>query len=499
MKINERIKNFIRSYLNVQERNMGNTVMIQKNDDLRVSQLMSETWYGGKPAELQQFYSTYDDGAGNSSFWKGLSSTGMAIRKVHTGLPALIVDKITNIVVDDMADIVIYSPVKGSDNKPIKDVNATQRWEDIAKEHDFKAKILKDAVRQSLLGDSAFKISIDTEVSDYPIIEVKKGRDFDILFKRGRIQGIDFFSHHLINKQSYFLEDHYTPKQIYYSLYDKEGRDVTIGGIEEFKDLQTFEYDHKMLMAIPLVLSEHSDFPGRGKSILQGKDGAFDSLDEVWSQWMDAIRLGRTTKYIPEVLLPKDQNTGKVLLPNSYDNQYIAVGADLGEGAKNEIKVNTPDILASQYLATYVSALDLCLQGLISPSTLGIDVKKLDNAEAQREKEKTTLYTRQAIVERLEKIVPLLVETVLKTDDILNNLQVGEYDVTVDFGGYANPSFEAQVETIGNARQQGIMSLERAIEELYGDSMTDVEKKAEVDLLKLEQGLKGEPAVNEFD
>ena len=53
-----------------------------------------------------------------------------------------------------------------------------------------------------------------------------------------------------------------------------------------------------------------------------------------------------------------------------------------------------------------MTALDLCLQGIISPSTLGIDVKKLDNAEAQREKEKATLYTRNAIVEALQEELP---------------------------------------------------------------------------------------------
>ena len=42
-----------------------------------------------------------------------------------------------------------------------------------------------------------------------------------------------------------------------------------------------------------------------------------------------------------------------------------------------------PSIPHDSYLASYVTALDLCLQGVISPSTLGIDVKKLDNAEAQ--------------------------------------------------------------------------------------------------------------------
>ena len=75
----------------------------------------------------------------------------------------------------------------------------------------------------------------------------------------------------------------------------------------------------------------------------------------------------------------------------------------MDEKGENKVQTDQPVIPHDSYLASYVTALDLCLQGIISPSTLGIDTKKLDNAEAQREKEKTTLYTRNAIVEALQE------------------------------------------------------------------------------------------------
>lgn len=84
----------------------------------------------------------------------------------------------------------------------------------------------------------------------------------------------------------------------------------------------------------------------------------------------------------------------------------------------------------------------------MSPSTLGIDVKKLDNAEATREKEKATLYTRNNIVNQLQKVLPKLVKMTLQAIDTLNNATTQEIDVDVTFGEYANPSFESQVETV---------------------------------------------------
>ena len=58
-----------------------------------------------------------------------------------------------------------------------------------------------------------------------------------------------------------------------------------------------------------------------------------------------------------------------------------------------------------------------------------------------------------------------------------------------EFGEYANPSFESQVETVGKERQSGITSIEAGIDELYGDSKTDEWKAEEVKRIKNEQGI----------
>lgn len=133
--------------------------------------------------------------------------------------------------------------------------------------------------------------------------------------------------------------------------------------------------------------------------------------------------------------------------------------------------------------------MDLCLQGVISPSTLGIDVKKLDNAEAQREKEKTTLYTRNAIIEALQEMLPELIGVCINAMNVLNNRAIEKVEVNIPFGEYANPSFESQVETIGKGKTQGIMSIEACVEELYGDSKDDDWKVKEISRIKAEQGI----------
>ena len=234
-----------------------------------------------------------------------------------------------------------------------------------------------------------------------------------------------------------------------------------------------------------------SRWNGRGKSIFDDKCDSFDALDECWSQWIDALRKGRTKEYIPENMLPRDPRTGEVMQPNPFDNAYIATQSVMVEGVAPHIETVQPSIPVESYLGTYITALDLCLQGLISPSTLGIDVKKLDNAEAQREKEKATLYTRNSIVATLQSTLPALIDSLFKAYDTFYKRPVsGIADkVEIPFGEYANPSFESQVETCGKARQFGLMSVETMLDELYGDTRTAEWKASEAVRIKAEQGL----------
>ncbi len=172
-------------------------------------------------------------------------------------------------------------------------------------------------------------------------------------------------------------------------------------------------------------------------------------------------------KFLPPNYTPKNPYTGEDMKPNPFDNIFVESSGIVSETiTQPRPELIQPQIPHESYLATYITALDLALQGIISPSTLGIDVKKLDNAEAQREKEKTTLYTRNKIVGVLQAVLPKLIQTVFDVIAVMNNEQPKEIEIEVPFGEYANPSFESQVETVGKGRTQGIMSIEAAVTRL---------------------------------
>lgn len=477
----EKIKTGIKSWLRI-EPAQQNTFHIRETLDYESNTIKNRIWYRGDSEELSQLYGQMP--GDRTRFWAATSTPGLEIRKIHTGLPGMITEVLTSIVIADMNDIEVSA-------------NRQTEWEEIAEDNSF-AELVAEALSETLyIGDGAFKISFDSVLSKYPIIEFYPGDKIDINYDRGRVKEVIFKTIYQHDKKEYLLLETYGYGYINYEL-QREGKVVDITLIPQTAGLKPVTWTDNFCMAIPFKIFKSSKWKGRGKSIFDGKTDNFDSFDEAWSQWMDALRKNRTKEYIPEDMLPRNPNTGEVLKPNAFDNSYIQMDSPMGEKAVKKIELIQGAIPHESYLSTYITALDLCLQGLISPSTLGIDMKKLDNAEAQREKEKATLYTRNKIVEAMQNTLPKVINTTFKAWDTLHNKSIEELEIDVPFGEYANPSFESQVETVGKGKTQGIMSIEACVEELYGDSKDEKWKAEEVKRLKAEQGIveMDEPAVN---
>ena len=468
------LKNAIRSWLNLTCAT-GLQIQIDELLDFEANAFVNEIWFRGESYEIEQLYKSIPDC--KYSFWGAMSTKGLEIRKIHTGLPKIIVNTLTNICVDDMQDV------------KIAHIGKENMWADIEKENDFK-NLVKKAVKKALVtGDGAFKISVDTDISQYPIIEFYEADRIEVKRERGRVKEIRFKK--AFNKQgvSYVLKECYGYGYIEYKLYDAYDNEIGLDKLEKTKDLQPVYFDKSLIMAEYLSFFASDKWEGRGHSIYDSKRDNFDALDEAWSQWIDALRANRTKTYIPEDLLPRDDTTGAIKYGNPFDNRFIATGTPMQENATSKIETQNGTIDCNSYMQTYITALDLCLQGLISPSTLGIDTKKLDNAEAQREKEKTTLYTRQTIIYALQECIQKLIDKVFKVLNTMQNTPLEDTEAEVTFGEYANPSFESQIETVGKAKTQGVMSIESIVEELYGDSKTDEWKAMEVKRIKEEQGI----------
>ncbi|MFT4107733.1 MAG: capsid protein [Lacrimispora sp.] len=483
--LSDNIKRGIRSWLQIQPSG-GTSIQINEIMDFELHAIRNRIWYRGDGNELEQLYSSVNEYADKYKFWASKCTPGMEMRKIHTGLPGLIVRILSGIVLADMNDFEFAVPAQ------------ELLWKEIEKENKFRKALEKSLKEVLYIGDGAYKVTINTALSKYPILEWYPGERIEIVEEHGRLKEVVFKTPYMDHRQQYVLYEHYGRGYIRSELY-RGDHQVDIKTIEATKNISNWEFDKSVMLAVPLKVYESTKWEGRGGSVFDGKLDSFDAFDEAWSQWMDALRAGRARTYIPESYIPRDPRTGELLRPNPFDNRFIAGDDNMGEDGKNTINTEQPGIPHESYLASYVTALDLCLQGIISPSTLGIDVKKLDNAEAQREKEKATLYTRNAIVEALQEELPEVIAVCINAYHILLEQPLEEVKVEIPFGEYANPSFESQVETMSKARPgYPVMSIEAQVEEMWGDSKDEEWKAEEVNRLKAELGIAEveEPSLN---
>ena len=478
----------IRNFLQIQPA-AENSIVIQEPIGFRLSVIRNQMWYRGDASELSQLYKQIgaQDETNSTRFWAAVPGNNQKIRKIHSGLPAIMVDTLSYIVKSDMDDVKFI------------DGEGTDTWKDMTENLesgiDLSDLVGKGVVGALKSGDGAWKISVDPEVSQYPIVEFFEADRVDYIKSHGKITGLHFWTDYYKEKKLYRLRETYGMGRVSYALFDGDDK-VELETIPELADLNKHnpaEFDGDYIMAVPFKVFDSAKFPGRGKAIYESKLDDFDALDEVISQWWDAIRAGRVKKYIPRTLLPVDPKTQEYKFPNDFGSEYVETESSIGEN-NSPARIDTvqPEIRYEAFLASYTSALDMCLQGIISPATLGIDLGKMSSADAQREKKDVTGYTRNSITGQLEKVLPRLISAILKTYDNMQGNPPGKYNPSVSFGEYGAPSFDARVEVVNKAATASTMSIETQVEEMWGNSKDDKWKKAEVLKIKKERGIEVE-------
>lgn len=467
------MKAIIRNWLNVIPAS-EQTFTLMESTTFQTEIMRSKLWYRGDSDELLQFFSQVNKYGQKTSFWESVPINEQ-IRKIHSGLPAIIADTLAYIVKSDLDTIDV-----DNDN-----------WEEIEKAIDFKNVVNKSIIDTLVCGDGAFKISVDTNLSPYPIVEFIGADGVEYEQSRGIITSVIFKTFYTVKHNRYVLYERYGKGVIESRLFDDNGNERPLDTVPELAGIEPVsDFSGNYIMAVPLKFYASQKYPGRGKSIFSGgKSDCFDALDEVISQWWDALRMGRVKQYIPLDMIPKNPENGLPLSPNKFGNDYISTDAPLVEGVPRKIEVVQPDIKYEAFVNSYTNAMLMCLQGLVSPATLGIDVGKMSSADAQREKKDVTGNTRNTITTALEKALPELIEAVLKTYDNILEREPKDCDVTVSFGEYGAPDFDSRVETVGKASSYGIMSVETQVDELWGSSKNDEWKAEEVERIKAEMGV----------
>jgi hypothetical protein len=185
MSIKDKVRDMVKKWLDIEPANEKKLV-IKQSMSFNTNVLKNSLWYRGEGEELEQFFQNVrENGVSSGRFWAADSITE-DIRKVHSGLPAVIVDVLSQRVITDIQDIKFTND------------SAKARWEEIAKENKFDTLLLKAVTDTLVTGDGAFKINIDPRVSKRPIVDFYPADRVEFMTKYGRLFGVIFSSYYTV-------------------------------------------------------------------------------------------------------------------------------------------------------------------------------------------------------------------------------------------------------------------------------------------------------------
>jgi hypothetical protein len=451
-------------------------------------------WQSGVVEELEYFYKiTYPKLIGYNAtpvisyFWYKV--TPKTIR-VHSGLPALISKTMVSLIA-----------APGLNYEVEENEEATKRLEAILQDNNFEDKLFPDGViYESYGGYFGFKISQDDMITSMPIIEIVSPENLEVLTQRGRIVGIVFKSHQREGDTDIEIHEIYkkygeTQTEITYKKFKYEQAKLVDVGFSK-EELEQYE-DIILNTPLPAVLKNNTavntQFKGApyGISDYANSQSLFNSLDEVLSQMMTAIRFARPKRFISEDLLVNTV-AGRKAQFDDFETDYEIVQTDPDNVSEQYKQFDTTvDIFVYKEAFTTLVQQALNNAGL-SPTSVGLTGLEAlaASADSQREREKTTLRTREMKLKLWRESLTDLFVKVLQFDDVVNRgTAPGEYKIKIMFNDYSIPSFEQRIQTATNALNGGLVDVRHAIDLLFLDDLTDEEKELLVKNIKIENGI----------
>lgn len=363
--------------------------------------------------------------------------------------------------------------------------------------------IIKEEQLPSTLvtGWGAIKIVFDTDTTKYSYAQVYDAENCEFIVDMGKVVGIIFKDYLTYENNNYvLLETRRIGKEgsvIEFELYKQKGgsRDVIKVPLETIPELSNHQniviQGSKRLTAVPCVIYEDTYKKGKGRSFLYGLPCLFDSLDQLLSQENMVVRVSTPVEYYPIDVLDRGKN-GRTTMPKSFYRQYVKKAGIPDENGRmsSEITTTQPNLNADQYANAQQRLIANCLLGRLSPCSLGIDLVRQDNAEAQREKEKTTIATRNKIISKQKWIIKETIELLLIFNEYIRTgiLDLDKtFDFSIDFNEFANPSFENRIGYLSQIYTSGGISEERYVDEVWHDKLDEEGMQKEIEYLKAQK------------
>ena len=493
------------------------------NQTLNLKQEERVVWYEGKSDKIQDFYlkaipakaANYEEFRNTDDYFWAVVSREPGVKCTHSGLPNAIISALVNITGEP--EISITKRVYDKETESFvdeEDLELNELVQEIIEDNDLHNVIKTDQIPYMVaVGDGAYLINFDKSISDLPILEFIDGRNTEFEIKSKRIVGITIRKYYKHEEKNYMLTDRRTTETysvvendkqknkrmavIEYNLYelvnDKTAKVkawVELNTIPQTASLKKrIEFrDIDEMLAVPCIY-KYDKANKRGKSIFDTKLDLFDDLDQNLSQSSLTTRLSTPAEYVPDSLIEYDDK-GEPKKFQRYDRRYIVLPHDKDsatgiEGAK--VQTTQPILNFEQYSTQSLEIVHNICTGLMSPTTLGLELARKDNAAAQREREKVSISTRDDLIATETGILKALIRKAIKLHYAILQYKENtsyEYEVTINYPEYANPSFENKLAYLTTAYANGGISAKQYVNELWGKSLNAKETQEEIEWLE---------------
>jgi hypothetical protein len=368
------------------------------------------------------------------------------------------------------------------------------------RENNIGSLLQKSAELESYSGSLAFKPILDTDFSDYPILQVYSKEDFILNKQYDKIVSIVFKDSYIVDKNIYTLLSEYGYGYIKYKLIDDKDKEVPLDTLSETSgliDLVFVDQEGNQLNQMLAIYKENR--PG-AKSDYENSIDDFNAIDEAYSNMMNYIRKTAPKRVVSESTL-KQTEDGSPIIPSVYDSDLIIRWDNNPSPDAKEVNElqQTTDINNS--IQGYISTMAEIQKSIAR--TVGLSIKTImaedmaganSSGDALSIRENIDLKTRDNKLiswkETLLSLFKLLL--ILNTREVVNNVvnvnTLNEVDLNIEFYNPATPTFEQEVQEVRELIDAGLIDHLGGLMRLWVNSGL----KSEEEVLEMYAKLQGE-------
>lgn len=476
--IKKTFKDFIYSLINFKV-NKANEQIIEIYEDMNRENALNlyQQVYIGSTEQIEDIVQSLD-GLDPNSFYKRRMGDA---QRVHNTLAGDMVDTLDNIIMNDFISF-------------DTDEENQELLEKITYENDIDD-MLEKIIRYILIdGDGAFTINYN-EKTNWPQIRFYKSNEIEIINEHQKFKELIVKHRKEVKGKIYYIFEKYGYGYIKYVAIDDKGkeydREYFMNNIDETFPVEDDYFDENICLGIPIQFFQSMKYPNRGKSIYENKLGTIFTLDEITSTYADEVSLNRTKQGINSEIFPKNKE-GQFIQKPAVQNRFIMFKRDSLNDSTGQDYFNIQSNLNStEWETAMINYMQILLQGILSPSTMGLDVKNVnESGVSQKEKEKQTRFTINKIEKALKITYSNLLKMCILSYKYLNNekYNIDEINVNMSFNQFGSNDWGQQATEVGQAKTFGVISTYTAVKRLNKD-WTEKEIQEEVERINNENGM----------